>query len=336
MLAAPVTTAARSSTGPRPINLTKDTRQVLRLLDVAFGHVQGSQGQRILYNRLSLSHTNPLALRLNMVTRGFHPGFVWDEDGKIIGNVTLLTSEVPGRYLIANLAVLPEYRRRGIARALMQEALEHIINLQGRNILLQVESDYEPALSLYQSMGFNHLGTMKRWHTTPSRLRTLPKNIGDDPQIRSLGRNDWRAAINLDRASVHPDLNWPVPPPNDLYKMGFWRRLSDFLNGRRMDAWISDTISVSDGRRRLTGLVSISGEWGRPTWLRIRIDPTWRGKVERPLLYKALLRLKQLRGGTINMNHPAGDEMVNQLISDANFRIQRNLTIMTLDMVSKG
>ena len=140
MLATPVTAVGRSSSGPRPINMAKDSRQVLQLLDLSFGRRYRSSGQRVLYDRLSLSQTNPLVLRFNMMRSGFIPGFVWEENGQIVGNLTLLGSEVPGRYLIANVAVHPAFRRRGIARGLLQEAVDHIVDQGCRTLMLQVES----------------------------------------------------------------------------------------------------------------------------------------------------------------------------------------------------
>ena len=239
MVAAPVTAVGRSSSGPRPINLSRDTRQVLELLDLSFGRMYGSQGRRVIYDRLSLSQVNPLTLRLSMMTSGFIPGFVWEENGRIVGNLTLLGSEVFGRYLIANVA-------------------------------------------------------------------------------------------------VHPDLNWPTPPSPDYYKTGLWHSMVDFLNGRKSAAWVLEMRSSANGERNLIGLVSINSEWGRPIWLRMRVDPAWQEEVEPPLLNSAIKHLKRNRSGTIRMNHPANDQLSNQLLSSANFRIQRSLTIMTLDLVKKG
>jgi ribosomal protein S18 acetylase RimI-like enzyme len=269
MLTAPVTAVGRSSSGPRPINLAKDTRQVLKLLDLSFGRNFGSLGHRVLYDRLSLSQVNPLALRFSMMTSGFIPGFVWEEEGRIVGNLSLIGSEVPGRYLIANVAVHPNFRRRGIARGLLQEAIDHVIGWGGRTVMLQVESDNDPAISLYLTSGFQIIGTMKRWQSSPSNLRYVPIQADSVGQLREIGRRDWRAAYHLDRAMVHPDLNWPVPAAPDFYQTGVWRSIVDFLNGRKFKAWIADLRNDPSGRRKLIGLSSISSEWGRPTWLRL-------------------------------------------------------------------
>jgi GNAT superfamily N-acetyltransferase len=304
-------------------------------MDMSFGRIGATAGQRIIYDRLSISQANTLAVRLNLPNRGMVPGFVWEEDGKIVGNVTLLSSEIRGRYLIANVAVHPDYRRQGIARGLMNKALDHIKSLAGDTVLLQVESNNEVALSLYESLSFHKLGNMHQWQATGARIRAIPGDSDLRDRVRPLDKHDFRAAFNLDCHSVHPDLNWPNPPPPDFYESGLLRRMIDFLNGRRHAVWVVDTTSGLKQKRYLTGLVSISSEWGRPTWLRVRIDPHWQGQYERSLLSTAISRLKHTRSSNIRSNHPAGDELVSQLLSEANFNIRRTLAVMKLELSTK-
>ena len=81
-------------------------------------------------NRYSLSYSPNLSARLGQLAHGFVPGFVWEEDGSIIGNATLLQSDIPNRYLVANVAVHPDYRRRGIAKGLMTLILISVARLR--------------------------------------------------------------------------------------------------------------------------------------------------------------------------------------------------------------
>lgn len=59
----------------------------------------------------------------------------------------------PGEYYIDSLAVKPEYRGRGIAKALMQKQIAHGQSL-GLECTLLVDPDNPAALALYQSLGF--------------------------------------------------------------------------------------------------------------------------------------------------------------------------------------
>ncbi|HUS94481.1 MAG TPA: GNAT family N-acetyltransferase [Patescibacteria group bacterium] len=328
MLATPVITHDAPSSGLRPINLAKDTRQVVELLNLTFGN----RGQRRLGERISLNYASSITMRWNMLSRGFSPGFVWEESGKIVGNLTLLESQLTGRFLIANVAVHPDYQRRGVARSLMQEATNYIVQNRGHKILLQVERDNLPAINLYHSLGFVAIGTMNHWYVAPSRLKIETPINPIHPDIRQLERGDWQEAYQLDRRVVPPDLNWPVPPSPDLFKTGIWRRLTDFLNGQGVDCWVADRQLDEFGKQRINGLVTLFREWGRPHLLRLRVDSAWQDQLEPALLYKALVKVKKLRTASAIVIHPTNDGTANKILIGANFQLRRELTIMTHDL----
>ena len=328
MLATPVVVHRGSVNGPRPINIRRDIRQILELLELAFGPVLDADGRRLLSSRADLSSQAAFTMSMNLRNREFNPGFVWEESGRIVGNISLIQSKIPGRYLIANVAVHPNYRRRGIARVLMQEGLEHIGRHRGQEILLQVESSNEAAIHLYYSLGFNTLGMIRRWETNTRRLRNLPVGEAENMEIRPLRRQDWRAAYRLDRASSNPDLHWPAPIAADHYKPGIWQWLNNLLNGQKSETWITTSPVTGEEQRQLIGLASIKSEWGRPHSVELRVLPSWRGEIERPLLAKVIRRLRYLRGDNILLDHLADDEIVNELLVEANFQTRRYLTFM--------
>lgn len=330
MLATPVIVQRGSVNGPRPVNLRRDMRQVLELLDLAFGPILDANGRRILDTRTSLQA--PYLTRLNLSNKGFAPGFVWEESGRIIGNISLIDSEVPGRCLIANVAVHPHYRRRGIARMLMQASVEHIQNRHGQEVMLQVESSNEAAIQLYRDFGFKEIGSIRRWETASTRLRNISAG-SDGYEVRPLRGQDWAAAYHLDRACLNPNLNWPAPKTRDHYKTGLWGWVQNFLNGRKTESWIIASPTEGERTQQLVGLATINSEWGRPHNLELRVLPAWRGQLERPLLSKLIRRLSYLRGTNILMDHIAGDETINNLLPEANFQTRRYLTFMHLSIM---
>jgi ribosomal protein S18 acetylase RimI-like enzyme len=218
----------------------------------------------------------------------------------------------------------------------MQEGMEHIGRHRGQEILLQVESNNEAALHLYYSLGFEKFGMIRRWETNTRRLRNLSVGKDETAEILPLRRQDWQAAYRLDRASSHPDLHWPAPKAADYYKSGLMEWLNNLLNGQKMETWITASLATSEEQRQLSGLSSIKSEWGRPHSVELRVLPSWRGKVERPLLAKVVRRLRYLRGEHILLDHLAEDETVNQLLSEANFQTKRYLTFMKRKLEMKG
>ena len=90
----------RSENGPRPINLNKDIPQVLELLRLAFGESLDAEGRRILQGQTAVTGQPAILYRFNPMASRLSRGFVWEKDGRIIGNVTLLDTKINGRYLI--------------------------------------------------------------------------------------------------------------------------------------------------------------------------------------------------------------------------------------------
>lgn len=318
-----VSALSRPENGPRPINLNKDIPQVLELLKLAFGESLDAEGRRILQGQTAVTGQPTLLYRFNPMASRLAQGYVWEKDGRIVGNITLLTGRINGRFLIVNVAVHPDYRRQGIARMLMNAITGHVRQRRGQEILLQVDKANTYAITLYQSLGYLNLGSMITWRTTSARIHAV-ENHSTIP-IRSLRGNEGKAAYELDILALPPDLNWPEPIPKDTYQFSIWRRLSNFLNARRHETWIT-----TEGR--LTGSVSIWSEWGREHQLTLRIHPQWKGELERPLLAKVLRQLPYIPRRNVRIDHPDDDELTTNLLTEANFKPRRTLTHMRLDL----
>jgi ribosomal-protein-alanine N-acetyltransferase len=65
---------------------------------------------------------------------------------------------------ILSLAVLPECRRRGVGKLLLQEALRHLYRERARSIHLEVEDSNSAALALYRGMEFRESGTREGYY----------------------------------------------------------------------------------------------------------------------------------------------------------------------------
>ncbi len=72
---------------------------------------------------------------------------------------------VAGEMHILNLAVHPARRRRGIARALLNAALERGRSQGVTVVWLEVRPSNNAALALYQSFGFQEVGLRPRYYT---------------------------------------------------------------------------------------------------------------------------------------------------------------------------
>ena len=128
---------SNSKDGPRPININKDIPQILRLLELCFGSAIHGDGRNILTSD-SMNQSPAFLWRMTPAAGKLAQGIVWEVNGRIVGNVTLLSTKVPGRFLIVNVAVHPDFRRQQIAKNMMVAVTEQVKRLKGREILLQV------------------------------------------------------------------------------------------------------------------------------------------------------------------------------------------------------
>jgi ribosomal protein S18 acetylase RimI-like enzyme len=82
--------------------------------------------------------------------------------GRLLRVQRLIGSIAAGEWYVSNVAVVPEMRGRGIGRALLAEAERRARRAYCARIVLDVETDHDPAISLYTSLAY------ARTSTTPS------------------------------------------------------------------------------------------------------------------------------------------------------------------------
>ncbi|MFN2122967.1 MAG: GNAT family N-acetyltransferase, partial [Candidatus Promineifilaceae bacterium] len=299
---------------------------------IVFADEMNSGGKQVFDNPF-VGSNSAFLWRMDPFLSRLNSGFVWEEDARIVGNVTLLPTANPQRYLVANVAIQSGYRRRGIARALMEEAQKAVKNRGGTEVRLQVERENEPAKALYISLGYTSLGTLTTWNLMNSRY-VSPHEVYNPTYnkvgIVKLPSSRWEDAYRLDMMTKYADLYWPDPLQRGEYRNNLKRRISDFFSGKNFEAW-----AVFDNANHLHGVATINSEWGRAHLLRIRVYPSdTRGMdvLEQALIHKLLYRLQLLPRRQVRLLHDADDIAMNELLPTLRFRVDRSLTQMRLDL----
>ena len=68
---------------------------------------------------------------------------------------------------LENIAVLPEFHRQGVGRALLSALLAEARALEAERILLEVRASNQPAIRLYNSKGFQLLARRAGYYRNP-------------------------------------------------------------------------------------------------------------------------------------------------------------------------
>lgn len=77
------------------------------------------------------------------------------------GGISRLGRKPPYEYEIHTIAVDPAYQGRGIGRRLLAELLAFA---DGAQVFLEVRTDNEPAITLYEQAGFVRVGVRRRYY----------------------------------------------------------------------------------------------------------------------------------------------------------------------------
>lgn len=96
---------------------------------------------------------------------------VCEEDGRVLGSLYLSLCAPEGEVLA--LAVLPEARRRGIGRLLLENGMKMLKSGGACVLYLDVRVSNTPALALYSSLGFREIGRRRGFYSHPKEDAVL-------------------------------------------------------------------------------------------------------------------------------------------------------------------
>lgn len=230
--------------GLRPVNTARDLTQIGRLLNHAFR--DEFDGEMAWMRMPVLREVSAYLWAASFIPAfpGTVAGFVWEEDGHIIGNVTMTPDDSrAGYYLISNVAVEEKFRRHGIARQLMQATLEDASRRHARAVTLQVRPHNTGAIRLYQDMGFEIVDTTIRYRRSalpPVPLFPRERAEGGE-SLRRLKFSERGAAHQLAKESLPARLQNLRPLPAGNFALTWEDRLTewivDFLSGQQTTRW---------------------------------------------------------------------------------------------------
>lgn len=321
--------------GLRPINLRSDLGQLADLIELVFQDVMDASGRAAIQEMRYLSKMGPGLSVLNVLNNtslGVSRGYVWIEDGRLVGNASIYPAgwprEMGNAWMIANVGVHPSFQRRGIARRLMAAALELIRELGGRYAILQVDTDNHAALSLYDGMGFVRERAFSMW--ARSALAPAPALYRNDDLFIARRRDgDWRIEYELAkriRPNERGGIGWTKPTHPSQFRASFLRGLGQFFSLKTHERLVVRQREANDIRASLWAEVGFGVS---KTRLILLVDPDYVQPYAEALLNNWLRRHRAL--GCV-LEHPHDDQATSDLLYQYRFRVSRTVWHMRLDV----
>jgi GNAT superfamily N-acetyltransferase len=228
----------RREEGLQPFDPYRHLKQVTDLVAQAFAGELGPGARHTLRRMQRIARWGGLSLwlmGLDASTWG-SPGFVWIEEGRVVGNLSLRRTFPPGGWLIGNVAVAPEYRGRGIGRALMEAAVDGIRERGGSWVGLEVRESNTIACRLYEHIGFQTVGSTLELLRPADR--PWPEISRPTLSWQRAGAGDKRALYRLAQEGLTTSHAEVLELRPSSYRTGWQVRLTSWLEGRRSDWWV--------------------------------------------------------------------------------------------------
>lgn len=236
------TSSSFNSAHLRKIDLTHDLDDVADLIELCFPIQTDPDGQTYVKEmRQAARDMRVMGWLSNLAEFGANraSGFVWEEAGRIVGNLSLIPFQKDGQriHLIANVAVHPDYRRRGIARALTTRAMGLLRRRNEPEVWLQVRDDNPPAIDLYRSVGFCDQVTRTTWRIRPVEFQYLRRSHPAGFRLRRRRRVDWEDQRRWLNETYPLNIRWNLQVDFSRFAPGLVQSLVNLIEGKHFKHW---------------------------------------------------------------------------------------------------
>ncbi len=306
----------------RPLNILRDLPTVADLIELCFANTLDPDGRSYIDQMRRNGRDSGF---LNWAPRVIESvslplsGFVWEDNGRIVGNVSLIPFSKGGLkvFLIANVATHPDYRRRGIARALTEAAIWRAREKRADTIWLHVRQDNPGAIALYRNLGFYERARRTTWYTSSSGM-PLSSGRMTTVSIRPASSWDWPQQNRWLEIAYPSSLDWYYANKWKVLKPGLLNGIHRFLADIDTQQW------AAYRDNRLGAILSCQRTIGRS-------DHLWLAAPRHPdpeIITEVLLygRRALSERHSLSLEFPAG--MADDAIRAAGFLPQRTLVWM--------
>lgn len=284
----------------RRLDMRRDLVKVADLVELCFSSTLDPEGKQYLKEmRRAAQNASWLSWASYMIDESPMPpsGYVWEEDGQLVGNLSLIPISVQGKrgYMIANVATHPNFRGRGIARALTLAAINNSRDRKAGSLWLQVRDDNPSAIHIYETTGFIERLRRTSWYSGP----TLPEHpTPEEVRISKRRPEDWPLQRQWLKRLYPVDLEWHIPFEWNLFQTDVWSMLYRLFSLEHPQHWSVERSG------ELKGILTWKHTAGftSPIWLAVPEEVD-----DEPVLALLLKARQSIHASQpISLNYPAG------------------------------
>lgn len=306
----------------RPFSLQRDLRALADLIEASFEQELVATGSHMVKDMRQMAEWGALL----HVMRFAIPleGYVWVQDGHLLGNVTL-TRESKDHWVLSNVAVAVEARGQGIAGKLVDAAIEHVRRHKGRVITLQVRADNTIAETLYAHRGFIVYDIVYDLYLSAASWPVVMH--APHPMVRTPRRYETTALHELLMESL-PEIARPFQSIDPLlWRQDLWARVQRAWEVVTKGIDRTSLVAAPGGKPvgMITAIIRLLGSFYE---LQLYVRPEARGRIEAPLLEALFSRLDRLPHRDIRAQISASHEQALEKMHLLGFRTQRVLKQM--------
>jgi ribosomal protein S18 acetylase RimI-like enzyme len=270
----------------REIKLPQDLQAIADLATTSFQYpenpewsIQEDEAEGLVNSIKNLQRLWPLINLLKIFSptlRDIFIGHIWEEEGNPAGLVIIQRRGSTDKWYIGTVAVHPDFRRRGIARKLVEASLDLMRNRGGKIALLDVISGNLPAYNLYKDIGFEHFSSnidLERSSKAYPEEPTLPEGYYQD----KLKFSDWQSRYQLEERIIPEHITRYEPVEIGRFKRSWAIRLIIPLFIRAQGVRMLDFIIKLKESGQVVGRANIdlrTRSGGRHSVL-VRLDPNY-------------------------------------------------------------
>ena len=223
-------------------------------------------------------------------------GFIFEEDNKPVGLVNYMSP--PGRlneWMIANVTVLPAYRRRGIARKLVDSTMATLKERNAKLVLLEVIEENLPAFNLYKELGFISYASETQYDA-PKMNISLP-SLPEGWSVVLLADSNWRIRYELALRTTPEVVRQFEPVSERKFKTPFFMRifgkLFDIMGGTTNARLV---LRAPNGEAVGTAFYSVRTRPGGVNYAGFVLDPRY-SKIAPMFFQYILAKVQQISPG---------------------------------------